>query len=877
MQHKRKLSAILVLAFVLTMVIPVSALAAGFSDVPSNHWAIQQIERMNARGIIGGYEDGTARPNNPVTQFEAITMASRMMGLTYDEATNKGTYLPFKYPDWAGAYGVAVAAYEGGLIDSGDFNYSTAASREWTAKLLIKVMKADSEVTSVANEALSFSDTSTIGSNYVNYVKLAYDKGLIGGYTDGTFKPKNSVTRAEMAAFFCRVEDKLDSNVNNVIRGKVTAVSGVNVNISGTDGKDYNLYATTNSILYDKSGQKIGVTGLKVDDSVYVVYKNSLLNYLEVRTESYQTNNNQQQVVTNLSGTIKAVIAAKETIVVSDKDGELHTVLVDKNTKINKENSSIALAFSDLLSDMSVKVSVDKDDQTASQIIIEEKTDGQKSGTIYSVDAYDNLIVMNEKTGLESYRMSKNIDVSISGMLTATTSSLKEGDQATYTISDGVMVAIAVGGSSDNYGGNATVKSIDTANHIINYQTTSGELKAAYYNTGLSVTFKNNTTGTINDLQVGDSINITISDNKISALTVTNRNISEGLKGTLYSINTSDKIIIITNSDGTKSTYDLASNVKVTLYGDSSSLGNLTKGMKVELTIQNNEVTRIKANNMIEGVVKAVNSNSKTIQITTDSGTETYDVSNDVTIHFYKTNSYRLSAISVGDTVSMRVVNDEVTVIDVDEQVDMTVDDVYYNGGWVRLKDDNNNKVRADMDDVEFIIDGVHSSDIRDLNVGDEVVATFAGSDLIKVEAASQVKGEVTKVNTSTNTITVRTFSNDTRTVQFSSGSYVVKNGSNYSNISAISVGDRIVVNASTSSGRAITIMDSKTGDLRYATSGYIQFMSDALGNSYTTINGAYCHYDDSTKQFTLGNLQRGDNVTIYFTDKNNVYEVVKN
>lgn len=883
MQHKKRVSVILVLAFVLTMVLPVSAFAAGFSDVPSNHWAIQQIERMNARGIIGGYEDGTGRPNSPVTQFEAITMASRLMGLTYDEAKNKGTYLPFKYPEWDGAYGVAVAAYEGGLIDSTDFNHSAAASREWTAKLLIKAMKADSEASSVANEALSFSDTSTIGSNYLNYVKLAYDKGLIGGYTDGTFKPKNTVTRAEMAAFLCRVEDKLNNDADNVLRGKVTSVSGVNVNISATDGKSYNLYATTNSVLYNKAGQKIGVTGLAVDDNVYVVYKNSLLNYLEVRTENYstgdnpKTNDNNTQVITNLKGTIKAVISAKETIVVSDEDGELHTVIVDKNTKINKENSNIALAFSDLLSDMSVKVSVDKDDQTASQIIIEEKTDGQKSGTIYSVDAYENLIVINEKTGLESYRMSKNIDVSISGMLTATTSSLKEGDQATFTISDGVMIAIAVGGSSDNYGGNATVKSIDTTNHIINYQTTSGELKAAYYNTGLSVTFKNNSTGTISDLQVGDSISITISDNKITALAVTNRNISEGLKGTLYSINTSDKIIIITNSDGTKSTYDLASNVKVTLYGDSSSVGNLTKGMKVELTLQNNEVTRIKANNMIEGVVKAVNSNAKTIQISTDSGTETYDVSSDVSIHFYKTNSYRLSSISVGDTVSMKVVNDEVTVIDVNEQVDMTVDDVYYNGGWVRLKDDNNNKVRADMDDVEFIIDGVHSSDIRDLNVGDEVVATFAGSDLIKVEAASQVKGEVTKVNTSTNTITVRTFSNDTRTVQFSNGSYVVKNGSNYNNINAITVGDRIVVNASASSGRAITIMDSKTGDLRYATSGYIQFMSDALGNSYTTINGAYCHYDDSTKQFTLGNLQRGDNVTIYFTDKNNVYEVVKN
>ena len=110
MQHTKKVSIILLLAFVLTMVMPVSAFAASFSDVPSNHWAIQQLDRMNARGIIGGYEDGTARPNNPVTQFEAITMASRIMGLKYDEATHKGTYLPFKYPDWTGAYSTAVIA-----------------------------------------------------------------------------------------------------------------------------------------------------------------------------------------------------------------------------------------------------------------------------------------------------------------------------------------------------------------------------------------------------------------------------------------------------------------------------------------------------------------------------------------------------------------------------------------------------------------------------------------------------------------------------------------------------------------------------------------------------------------------------------------------
>lgn len=879
MQYKKKLSVIVLLAFVLTMVVPVSAFAAGFSDVPSNHWAIQQIDRMNARGIIGGYEDGTARPNNPVTQFEAITMATRIMGLQYNESTSQGTYLPFKYPDWTGAYGVAVIAYEAGLVDASDFNHSAAASREWIAKLLIKIMKAESEVNSVANETLSFGDTNSIGSSYLNYVKLAYDKGLIGGYTDGTFKPKNTVTRAEMAAFLCRVEDKLAADTDNVVRGKVTAVSGVNVTIAGTDGKSYSLYATTNSVLYDKSCKKIGVTDLAVGDSVYAVYKNSLLNYLEVRTEEYATNTN-TTVVTNLSGTIDSIITAKNTIVVSDEDGQLQTVIVDKNTKINKDGSTIALAFSDLMTDMNVRVSVDKDDQTASQIIIDETSDGQKGGTIYNVDVYNNRITIDEKTGLRTYRMSKNIDVSISGMLTATPSSLKEGDLATYTISEGVMVAIAVGGSSDNYGGNATVKSIDTSNRIINYVTSGNELKAAYYSSGLAVKFKNGDTGTVSDLQIGDSVSITVDNNQITAITVSNRNQTEGaLKGTVYSVNTAEDYILITDSNGTRVSYDLADNVKVTLYGETSSLGRLTKGMKVELTLQNNEVTRIKANDMVEGVVKAVNNNAKTIQVTTDSGTEIYDVSSDVDIYYYRSTSSRLSSISIGDTVSMKIVNDLVTEIKVNEQVNMTVVDVYSNGNWVRLQDENGNKVSAYLDDVELIVEGVHSSYIRDISVGDDVVATFAGSTLTKLEVSTgSVKGEVTKVNTSSNTLTVKTFGNDSRTVQFNSSISIVKNGASYSSISAISVGDRIIVDSSSSSKKTITVMSSKTGVIRYATSGYIQFLSDDLGYSYTTVNGCYCHYKNSTSQFTLANLTaRSDSVTIYFTDRNNVYEVVKN
>ena len=159
-------------------------------------------------------------------------------------------------------------------------------------------------------------------------------------------------------------------------------------------------------------------------------------------------------------------------------------------------------------------------------------------------------------------------------------------------------------------------------------------------------------------------------------------------------MNATDDYIIITTSSGSKETYDLADNVKVTLYGDSASLSRLTKGMKVELTMQNNKVTRIKANDMVEGVVKAVNSSAKTIQVNTDGGTEIYDVSSSVTVYFYRTTSSRLTSVSVGDTVSMKVVSDEVTEIKVNEQVNMTVTDVYSSGNWIRLQDENGNRVR---------------------------------------------------------------------------------------------------------------------------------------------------------------------------------------
>ena len=870
-KSKRKLKVIaaaLMLAFLFTMVMPMSAFAA-FPDVPSNHWAVQYIDRVAAREIMGGYEDGTARPDNPVTQFEAIVMASKMMGLTYDEKTQKGTYLPFKYPDWPGAYDISVAAYTAGLVDPSDFTHNGAASREWIAKLLIQALEAEAELSTVANDAWYFVDSKDIGSKYANYVKLAYDKELLGGYPDKTFRPKNTVTRAELAVMLSRVENQLEKTAANVVRGEVTAISGVKVTIAGADGKSYGLNAATTSTLYNKAGKKIGVTDLAIGDTVYAVYKSFLLTYLEVQSV--------QPTVTDqiVSGTIRAIIDEKDTIIVLDEKDELHTIIVDKNTKIAELDDDAALVFEDLQEDMKVSLKVNEKDQIAKEIVIEENADGSKSGTIYNVDVYDKLITMQERAGLRTYEMANNMEVSISGMLTATASSLKEGDKATYTIVNGKMTAIAVGSSSDNYGGNATVKAIDTTNRILNYVNTAGELKSAYYTAGFSVTFKDGQAGTIADVQQGDSIEITVSNNQLSKLTVTNRNISEGLELTDHSWDKDTDTIIVKSENGGLKEYTLADNVKVLLYGETSSLAMLEKGMTIELTLQNNEVTRIQANDMVEGVVKSVNTSSDTIQVTTEDGNVTYDVSDDITVKRYKKTSSYLGIVSVGDTVSMKVENNEVILINIHEQVAMTVIDKTNSSGWIRLADEDGNYTSRYIDDVEMFVDGDYSYKVSDINIGDQVVATFEGSTLVKLEVESHVDGEITDINTTKETLTVRTFSGDVRTVSFTDDTYVLKNGTKYTSIGKLREGDRVLIDP-VSGGKKITVMSSKTGEIRFATSSGIQFKNDTYGNLYLVVDNYYCHRDNSTTEKTLSDLSTGGaTVTIYYTDQEHVYEIV--
>lgn len=59
---------------------------SSFTDI-AGHWAEAEIERAATLGWIMGYEDGTFRPDRPITRAEAMTLINRVLNrLPQDES-----------------------------------------------------------------------------------------------------------------------------------------------------------------------------------------------------------------------------------------------------------------------------------------------------------------------------------------------------------------------------------------------------------------------------------------------------------------------------------------------------------------------------------------------------------------------------------------------------------------------------------------------------------------------------------------------------------------------------------------------------------------------------------------------------------------------
>ncbi|NEW08561.1 S-layer homology domain-containing protein [Paenibacillus sp. SYP-B3998] len=277
-----------------------------FDDLKSAQWAMRYIASLASKRVFEGYEDGTFKPDNSVSRIEAITAAVRLMGLREkaESSTEMQTKLNFKdadkIPSWAVGY-VAVALENDLFTENDDaVQPQKDADRLWATTLLVKALKLETEAKAKMNTSLTFKDAKHIPAGSVGYVAVAIEKGLVDGFEDNTFRPGQSVTRAQLAALLDRTGNQLPDQDQNASSGTVSTAVYNNVLSLTKSG------ATTQYVLHPdafvlRNGVKVSVSALQVGDEVKVRSYNNTVVFIEV-TKLAQVNQS-FGVVGTLNGT----------------------------------------------------------------------------------------------------------------------------------------------------------------------------------------------------------------------------------------------------------------------------------------------------------------------------------------------------------------------------------------------------------------------------------------------------------------------------------------------------------------------------------------------------------------------------------------------
>ena len=182
-----------------------------FADVANNHWAAGTIKALAASSYIQGMGNGTYAPEGNVTRAEFVTLAINTLG--YKTKKYEDLYNDVKADQWF-ADNVQTAHALGlineNMVADGYFYPDKAITREEAATILAELAKLRKDTSAEAKAG--FSDADSITDWAKNSVDITVGYGLFGGYPDGTFKPKGTITRAETAEVFFRLIE-LDSRL----------------------------------------------------------------------------------------------------------------------------------------------------------------------------------------------------------------------------------------------------------------------------------------------------------------------------------------------------------------------------------------------------------------------------------------------------------------------------------------------------------------------------------------------------------------------------------------------------------------------------------------------------------------------------------------
>lgn len=198
---KRFFSIVMLSLLLCAWILP-AAQAASLIDL-EQHWSAGDVEKLIEQGSVGGYPDGTFRPDATITRAEFAKILRQSLAL----ASVEGNDFADTANHWA-ITDIHTLVSEQIIVPAEygrQYGPDGAITRREIAIMLVRAMELNDSATALSGQATAFTDDTKIQPYDKGYLYLAKELGLVSGYEDGSFQPNNKATRAEACVMIVRL------------------------------------------------------------------------------------------------------------------------------------------------------------------------------------------------------------------------------------------------------------------------------------------------------------------------------------------------------------------------------------------------------------------------------------------------------------------------------------------------------------------------------------------------------------------------------------------------------------------------------------------------------------------------------------------------
>ena len=166
----------------------------GFADLAKAEWSRTAVEYLEEKGVINGKSENSFAPNDAVTREEGAKIIVAAFGLLKEADCE---FTDVAKDRWSYAY--IASAVEAGIITGygEDFGATDTMTREQAATILYRA--AELIKLKLSEEKTDFTDAESASDWSRDAIANLAANGVINGMGDGTFAPKATLTRAQLA------------------------------------------------------------------------------------------------------------------------------------------------------------------------------------------------------------------------------------------------------------------------------------------------------------------------------------------------------------------------------------------------------------------------------------------------------------------------------------------------------------------------------------------------------------------------------------------------------------------------------------------------------------------------------------------------------